>query len=181
MCRRELRLLTAAGAFGRAFGRVFVYSGNDGNSSIVFGRYSKRPRPNGRLLAAAHKPNGGGDGESIDVQSVVSMEILETGDGRFAETHNEAVLRRVAEMQELVENSERYLNRHQRESSDSDGSHISSDGSVSLPPPLPPQTQQQLQQQQPLQQPPVNPGQLKHSDSLLLLAQVRIKAAYCYY
>lgn len=58
-------------------------------------------------------------------------------------------------MQELVENSEQYLNRHQRESSDSDGSHISSDGSVSLP------------------QPPTNLGQLKHSDSLLLLAQVR--------
>lgn len=144
----------------------------------MFGRYSKRPRPNGRLLAAAHKPNGGGgDIEGIDVQSVVSMEILETGDGCFAETHNEAVLRRVAEMQELVENSERYLNRHQRESSDSDGSHISSDGSVSLPPPLPHQTQQQ---QQSSQQPPVNPGQLKHSDSLLLLAQVRIKAYYHY-
>lgn len=82
------------------------------------------------------------------------MEILE-GDHNFVETHNEEVLRRVAEMQELVENSEQYLNRHQRESSDSDGSHISSDGSVSLPPP--PQT---------------NLGQLKHSDSLLLLTQV---------
>lgn len=82
------------------------------------------------------------------------MEILES-DNTFVDTHNEEVLRRVAEMQELVENSEQYLNRHQRESSDSDGSHISSDGSVSLPPP------------------PTNPGQLKHSDSLLLLAQVR--------
>jgi len=82
------------------------------------------------------------------------MEILES-DNTFVDTHNEEVLRRVAEMQELVENSEQYLNRHQRESSDSDGSHISSDGSVSLPPP------------------PTNLGQLKHSDSLLLLAQVR--------
>jgi len=82
------------------------------------------------------------------------MEILES-DNSCVDTHNEEVLRRVAEMQELVENSEQYLNRHQRESSDSDGSHISSDGSVSLPPP------------------PNNLGQLKHSDSLLLLAQVR--------
>ncbi|VVC42556.1 Hypothetical protein CINCED_3A019130 [Cinara cedri] len=105
----------------------------------------------------------------IDVQSVVSMEILESDNHHhhhhhhhhlqnnssgFVESHNDEVLRRVAEMQELVENSEQYLNRqHQRESSDSDGSHISSDGSVSLPPP------------------PTNPGQLKHSDSLLLLAQ----------
>lgn len=93
------------------------------------------------------------DKSGIDIQSVVSMEILE-GDHNFVETHNEEVLRRVAEMQELVENSEQYLNKHQRESSDSDGSHISSDGSVSLPPP------------------PTNLGQLKHSDSLLLLTQV---------
>lgn len=51
-------------------------------------------------------------------------------------------------MQELVENSEQYLTRqHQRESSDSEGSHISSQDSDA-------------------------PGQLKHSDSLLLLTQV---------
>lgn len=102
-----------------------------------------------------YKPNGDvTDKTGIDVQSVVSMEILESENG-YVETHNAAVLRRVAEMQELVENSQQYLNIHQRESSDSDGSHISSDGSVSLPPP------------------PTNLGQLKHSDSLLLLAQVR--------
>jgi len=113
----------------------------------------KRKNQNGHV---GYKPSNGDvkDRAGIDVQSVVSMEILESGDN-FAEARNEEVLRRVAEMQELVENSEQYLNRHQRESSDSDGSHISSDGSVSLPPP------------------PVNPGQLKHSDSLLLLAQVR--------
>lgn len=101
-----------------------------------------------------YKPNADvKDKTGIDVQSVVSMEILES-DNNLIETRNEEVLRRVAEMQELVENSEQYLNKHQRESSDSDGSHISSDGSVSLPPP------------------PTNLGQLKHSDSLLLLAQV---------
>lgn len=107
--------------------------------------------PNGHF---GYKSNGDVKDKGIDVQSVVSMEILES-ENSFVETHNEEVLRRVAEMQELVENSEQYLNRHQRESSDSDGSHISSDGSVSLPPP------------------PANLGQLKHSDSLLLLAQVR--------
>lgn len=106
---------------------------------------------NGHL---GYKSNGDvKDKAGIDVQSVVSMEILEC-ENNLVETHNEEVLRRVAEMQELVENSEQYLNKHQRESSDSDGSHISSDGSVSLPPP------------------PANLGQLKHSDSLLLLAQV---------
>ncbi|XP_039287999.1 uncharacterized protein LOC111046332 isoform X3 [Nilaparvata lugens] len=83
----------------------------------------------------------------IDMQSVVSMEILES-DPAFVEAHNEEVMRRVAEMQELVQNSEQYLTRqHQRESSDSEGSHISSQDSDA-------------------------PGQLKHSDSLLLLNQV---------
>lgn len=65
------------------------------------------------------------------------------------------MIKRVAELQELVENSEQYLTQHHRESSDSDGSHISSvDSDPSVPP----------------------PGQLKHSDSLTLLAQVRIRA-----
>ena len=77
----------------------------------------------------------------------------------------EKVLRRVAEMQELVKNSENYLtqqqqqqneihiqqpnclvNRHLREESDSGCSFMDSEA------------------------PP--PGQLKHSDSLLLLTQV---------
>uniref|UniRef100_A0A1B6M6W8 FERM and PDZ domain-containing protein 4 n=1 Tax=Graphocephala atropunctata TaxID=36148 RepID=A0A1B6M6W8_9HEMI len=81
----------------------------------------------------------------IDLQSVVSMEILESDNG-FVEARNEEVLRRVAEMQELVVNSEQYLTQHQRETSDSESSHISSQDSD-------------------------NPGQLKHSDSLLLLTQ----------
>lgn len=58
-------------------------------------------------------------------------------------------MRRVAEMQELVDNSEQYLTQHQREASDSESSHISSQDSD-------------------------NPGQLKHSDSLLLLSQVSL-------
>lgn len=123
--------------------------------TFFFCRSLKKHHQNGH---PGYKPNGdvtvADKGGGIDVQSVVSMEILEGGDNGYAETHNAAVLRRVAEMQELVENSQQYLNIHQRESSDSDGSHISSDGSVSLPPP------------------PTNLGQLKHSDSLLLLTQV---------
>lgn len=43
---------------------------------------------------------------SYDFQSVVSMEILE---GNVVEAKNEEVLRRVQEMQQLVENSEKYL------------------------------------------------------------------------
>nr|XP_018902965.1 PREDICTED: FERM and PDZ domain-containing protein 4 isoform X2 [Bemisia tabaci] len=84
----------------------------------------------------------------IDLQSVVSMEILES-ENAF-ETKNEEVLKRVAEMQALVENSEQYLTKHQRESSDSDTSHVSSGQDSDTAP---------------------APGQLKHSDSLLLLTQ----------
>ncbi|XP_049847284.1 uncharacterized protein LOC126299428 isoform X1 [Schistocerca gregaria] len=79
-----------------------------------------------------------------DLQSVVSMEILESSS--CIDARNEEVMRRVAEMQELVQNSEQYLTQHQREESDSESSHISSLDSDA-------------------------PGQLKHSDSLLLLAQ----------
>lgn len=64
-------------------------------------------------------------------------------------------MKRVTELQELVENSEQYLTQHQRESSDSDGSHISSVDSDSAIP---------------------APGELKHSDSLTLLAQVKYKS-----
>lgn len=52
-------------------------------------------------------------------------------------------------MQELVQTSEQYLTSQQIEESDSEGSHISSQDSEAL-------------------------GQLRHSDSLLLLTQVSI-------
>lgn len=47
----------------------------------------------------------------FDLQSVLSMELLEnaTNNPRLVEAKNEEVLRRVAEMQKLVENSEQYL------------------------------------------------------------------------
>lgn len=50
------------------------------------------------------------DGMGFDLQSVLSMELLENASNpRLVEAKNEEVLRRVAEMQKLVENSEQYL------------------------------------------------------------------------
>lgn len=84
----------------------------------------------------------------IDFHSVVSMEILEQ-DG-YIEAHNPEVVRRVAEMQAMVESSEEYLSKHQREGSDS---HLSLDCDT--------------------------PAQLKHSDSLLLLTQGQKELEEC--
>lgn len=53
---------------------------------------------------------GSFDSNSYDLQSVVSMEILESG---IVEAKNDEVLRRVQEMQQLVENSEKYLTEQQ--------------------------------------------------------------------
>ncbi|XP_049872673.1 uncharacterized protein LOC126371433 [Pectinophora gossypiella] len=50
------------------------------------------------------------DGMGFDLQSVLSMELLENAaNPKLVEAKNEEVLRRVAEMQKLVENSEQYL------------------------------------------------------------------------
>ncbi|CAK1541912.1 unnamed protein product [Leptosia nina] len=50
------------------------------------------------------------DGMGFDLQSVLSMELLENANNpRLVEAKNDEVLRRVAEMQKLVENSEQYL------------------------------------------------------------------------
>ncbi|KAJ1531887.1 hypothetical protein ONE63_000535 [Megalurothrips usitatus] len=90
------------------------------------------------------------DDSGFDLQSVVSMEILE-GDLDLVEARNEEVLRRVAEMQELVQSSEQYLTQQRRHARD--GSVSDSECSSAVDSDAPP------------------PGQLKHSDSLLLLAQ----------
>nr|CAD7394722.1 unnamed protein product [Timema cristinae] len=111
---------------------------------------------NRRVTGVTHEP---GPKMGFDLQNVVSMEILES-DVAYVEAKNEEVMRRVAEMQELVHSSEQYLTQQQqqlqqqlirdrereREESDSESSHISSQDSDT-------------------------PGQLKHSDSLLLLTQ----------
>lgn len=121
----------------------------------------------------------------FDMHSVVSMEILENQDQykqtlkhipqqrltTFVEAKNQEVLRRVAEMQKMVENSQQYLNENDdngfpkgngngngnahywRETSvdvESDNESLSSNKQCSPAPP---------------------PGVLKHSDSLTLLAE----------
>lgn len=91
---------------------------------------------------------GSFDSNSYDLQSVVSMEILESG---IVEAKNDEVLRRVQEMQMLVENSEKYLTEQERLNSTCEWQEtsvdIESDGEEV-------------------------PGILKHSDSLLLLTKV---------
>lgn len=92
---------------------------------------------------------------SYDLQSVVSMEILESN---VVEARNEEVLRRVHEMQQLVENSEKYLTEQQQngrstaEWQESSVDFESDNDSI-------------------LSSLDDAPGNLKHSDSLLLLTQ----------
>lgn len=111
----------------------------------------------------------------FDIHSIMTMEILERSKDKhingLVETRNEEVLRRVAEMQRMVENSEKYLNEqgelvHEFEMKpniklpwkdsfveiDSDDESISS-SKVSSNEDTP------------------APGVLKHSDSLVLLAE----------
>lgn len=54
------------------------------------------------------------DGMGFDLQSVLSMELLDNtcDNTKLVEARNDEVLKRVAEMQKLVENSEQYLNKH---------------------------------------------------------------------
>lgn len=94
---------------------------------------------------------------SYDLQSVVSMEILESG---VTEAKNDDVLRRVREMQQLVENSEKYLNeqeQYSRQNSTTEWQESSVD--------IESDTDSQFADDV--------PGKLKHSDSLLLLTQGR--------
>lgn len=120
-----------------------------------------------------HKQSNGVDEFGFDIHSVMTMEILEGTKGKpingLVETRNEEVLRRVAEMQKMVENSEKYLNEqgelvHECEmktntrlpwqnidfDSDCDSMNSSKQSSNEDAPP---------------------PGVLKHSDSLVLLAE----------
>lgn len=120
-----------------------------------------------------HKQSNGVDEFGFDIHSVMTMEILEGTKGKpingLVETRNEEVLRRVAEMQKMVENSEKYLNEqgelvHECDiktntrlpwqnidfDSDCDSMTSSKQSSNEDAPP---------------------PGVLKHSDSLVLLAE----------
>lgn len=94
---------------------------------------------------------------SYDLQSVVSMEILESN---VVEARNEEVLRRVQEMQQLVENSEKYLTEQQNNAQNGRNGEWQ-ESSVDF----------ESDNDSVLSSLDDAPGQLKHSDSLLLLTQ----------
>lgn len=117
----------------------------------------------------------GADDYGFDVHSVMCMDILERAKGKqingLIETRNEEVLRRVAEMQRMVENSEKYLNEqgelvHEFEMKpntrlpwkDSSVDCDSDSGSMAS-------SKVSSNEEAPA------PGCLKHSDSLVLLAE----------
>lgn len=120
-----------------------------------------------------HRPSNGVDEYGFDIHSVMTMEILEHAKGKplngLIETKNAEVLRRVTEMQKMVESSEKYLNEqgelvHVGDAKpttrlpwhtadfDSDCDSMSS-------------SKQSSNEEAPA------PGVLKHSDSLVLLAE----------
>ncbi|XP_077295591.1 uncharacterized protein LOC143917857 [Arctopsyche grandis] len=109
----------------------------------------------------------------FDFQSILSLEILEnTSDARLIEARNEEVLKRVTEMQKLVENSEQYLNEqvelsfknHSKMNGD-DGNSYWLETSVDK---LESDNESSLSRISSLDD---NPGKLKHSDSLILLTE----------
>lgn len=63
-----------------------------------------------------HQLQNGTDEFGFDIHSVMTMEIMEGTKGKpinaLVEARNEEVLRRVSEMQKMVESSEKYLNEH---------------------------------------------------------------------
>lgn len=107
----------------------------------------------------------------FDIHSVLSMEILEgTKTNGLIEAKNEEVLRRVAEMQKMVENSERYLN-EQGELMDEYERHSIrhpwSQPSIELDSDCDSMASSKVSSNE---ETPA-PGVLKHSDSLVLLAE----------
>ncbi|XP_053605008.1 uncharacterized protein LOC128672111 isoform X2 [Plodia interpunctella] len=114
------------------------------------------------------------DGMGFDLQSVLSMELLENASNnpRLVEAKNEEVLRRVAEMQKLVENSEQYLTENCDVSYDdmyNDGvlrdEFLGKESSVDH---LESDTESNNSRMSAADD---APGILKHSDSLLLLTE----------
>lgn len=164
-------------AQGRAHTMVYLnpppYHSVTNLGSIESGHCDKNM--NTTLSNNNHKIPNCVDEFGFDIHSVMTMEILEGTKGKpingLVETRNEEVLRRVAEMQKMVENSEKYLNEqgeliHEFEmkpntrlpwkdtsidfDSDCDSMSSSKQSSNEDAPP---------------------PGVLKHSDSLVLLAE----------
>lgn len=111
----------------------------------------------------------------FDIHSVMTMEILEGTKGKpingLVETRNEEVLRRVAEMQKMVESSEKYLNEQ---------GELMHDFEVKSSPRLPwkdssvdfdSDCDSMTSSKQSSNEETPAPGVLKHSDSLVLLAE----------
>lgn len=115
------------------------------------------------------------DNLGFDFQRILSMEILETvSDPKLVEARNDEILKRVAEMQKLVENSEQYLTEHgeivyknqqNNENNHSDNNAIWQESSVDK---LESDNESSHSRMSSLDD---TPGTLKHSDSLILLTE----------
>ncbi|GBP39620.1 SCAN domain-containing protein 3 [Eumeta japonica] len=117
------------------------------------------------------------DGMGFDLQSVLSMELLENVDDnpKLVEARNEQVIKRVAEMQKLVENSEQYLTEHRDETfGDSDVHYqegILKDEFVGKETSVDQTESDTESNNSKMSSADDAPGILKHSDSLLLLTE----------
>lgn len=95
------------------------------------------------------------DSNTYDLQSVMSMEILESG---IIEARNDDVFRRVKEMQQLVESSEKYLTEQQHLAKLHEASEWQ-------------ETSVDIESDSDSMPGDDAPGKLQHSDSLLLLTR----------
>ncbi len=117
--------------------------------------------------------NGSGDDFGLDLHSVMTMEILERAKGKpingLIETRNEEVLRRVAEMQRMVESSEKYLNEHgelvHEYEIKANGKVPWNGSSIDMDSDCESMSSSKVSSNEDA------PGVLKHSDSLILLAE----------
>lgn len=164
------------GGGGSGVDEAAVAAHCDTNMNSTLSNNNHKQNNGGGIMPAIS--NGAVDEYGFDIHSVMTMDILERNKfgakrpiNGLIETRNEEVLRRVAEMQRMVENSEKYLNEqgelvHEFEMKpntrlpwkdtsiemDSDSESMSS-SKVSSNEDAP------------------APGVLKHSDSLVLLAE----------
>lgn len=128
---------------------------------------------NSTLSNNNHKVHNGSDDFGLDLHSVMTMEILERAKGKpingLVETRNEEVLRRVAEMQRMVESSEKYLNEHgelvHEYEMKANGKVPWNGSSVDMDSDCESMSSSKVSSNEDA------PGVLKHSDSLVLLAE----------
>lgn len=128
---------------------------------------------NSTLSNNNHKVQNGSDDFGLDLHSVMTMEILERAKGKpingLVETRNEEVLRRVAEMQRMVESSEKYLNEHgelvHEYEIKANGKVPWNGSSIDMDSDCESMSSSKVSSNEDA------PGVLKHSDSLVLLAE----------